>query len=150
MAREAMLQRLDEAGLAGRAVPLDAAVGELLVTWLTPLLREHESIEQLEAAGADWVYGDDPSATRARLREYRDRLGETVCALWPFDAFALEIALADFADHFDDLWYPASDDVWLLSLDHRRFLTINHEELLLYGDLGGPTRWPVWKPRPRS
>jgi len=145
-----MLRRLEEAGLAGQVEPLDSAMCELLVTWLTPLLREHETIEQLQAAGAQWIYGDDPDATRAHLKEFRDRLGERVCALWPFEAFAVEINLADFAEHFDDLWYPASDDVWLLSLDHRRFVTINHEELVLYGDLGGPTRWPVWRPRPRE
>lgn len=145
-----MLRRLEEAGLAEKVVPLDAAAGELLVTWLTPLLREHETIEQLEAAGAVWMYGDDPQATRAHLKEYRDRLGERVCALWPFAAFAVEIALADFADHLDDLWYPASDDVWLLSLHQRRFLAVSHDELVLYRDLGGPARWPAWAPRPHS
>jgi hypothetical protein len=146
MAREAMLQRFREAGLDGRFTALDATTGELLVTWLTPLLREYESIEQLKAAGAEWVYGDESTAIGARLAGYADRLGERVCALWPFEAFAAEVALADFAEHFDALWYPASDDVWLLSLHHRRFLTLNHEELVLYGDLGGPIRWPVFQP----
>ena len=69
-----------------------------------------------------------------------------MCALWPFETFAAEIALHDFAEHFDVLWYPASDDVWLLSLHHRRFVMLNHEELLLAGDLGGPVRWPVFQP----
>ena len=150
MTREAMLQRFAEAGLGEQFVPLDAATGQLLVTWLTPLLREHETIEQLQEAGARWIYGDDPGSTRAHLKEYRDRLGERVCVLWPLDAFAAEMSLDAFADHFDDLWYPAAEDVWLLSFDHRRFLTINHEELVLYGDLGGPARWPVWRPRPRE
>lgn len=141
-----MLNRIEQAGLTERVSVLEATTAELLVSWLTPLLREHETIEQLKEAGAQWIYGDDPEKTREGLKGYRDRLGERVCALWPFEPFAAEIALDDFADHFDDLWYPASDDVWLLSLRHRRFLTLNHEELLLFGDLGGPARWPVFQP----
>jgi hypothetical protein len=141
-----MLKRLEDAGLADRVTVLEATTGELLVTWLTPLLREHETIEQLKAAGAEWTYGDDPAATRSRLKGFAGELGERVCALWPFEGFAVEIGLDDFADHFDELWFPASDDVWLLSLHHRRFVTLNHEELLLAGDLGGPLRWPVFQP----
>jgi hypothetical protein len=141
-----MLKRLEDAGLTERVTVLEQTTGELLVTWLTPLLREHETIEQLKDAGAEWIYGNDPAATSVKLRGYADRLGERVCALWPFEAFAVEIALDDFADNVDALWYPASDDVWLLSLHHRRFVTLNHEELLLAGDLGGPVRWPVFQP----
>ncbi|HXV57449.1 MAG TPA: hypothetical protein VD704_06230 [Gaiellaceae bacterium] len=150
MRREAMLRRLEDAGLTDRVTVLDAATGELLVTWLTPLLREHETIEQLKERGADWIFGDDPEATHVRVKAYGKALGERVCALWPFEAFAVEMALDDFADHLDELWFPASDDVWLLSLHHRRFLTINHEELLLFGDLGGPARWPVFQPHERG
>jgi hypothetical protein len=146
MAREAMLQRLEETGLSARATVLERTTGELLVTWLTPLLREYETIEQLQEAGAEWVYGDDPDATRAKIKSRDEDLGERVCALWPFEAFAVELAVDDFADRFEELWYPASDDVWLLSLHHRRLLVLNHEELLLYVDLGGPARWPVFQP----
>jgi hypothetical protein len=146
MKAEAMLKRIERAGLAERVTIFEEATAELLVTWLTPLLREHETIEQLKDAGAEWIYGDEPGKTRDRLKGYRDRLGERVCALWPFEPFAAELMVEDFADRLDDLWYPASDDVWLLSLHHRRFLTLNHEELLLFGDLGGPARWPVFQP----
>ena len=141
-----MLKRFEEAGLAEQVTVLEQTTGELLVTWLTPLLRDHETIEQLKAAGAEWIYGDDPGAIRSRLKAFAADLGERVCALWPFEAFAAEIALDDFAEHFDALWYPASDDVCLLSLHHRRFVMLNHEELLLAGDLGGPVRWPVFQP----
>jgi hypothetical protein len=144
-----MLKRLEDAGLSARATVLERTTGELLVTWLTPLLREYETIEQLQDAGAEWAYGDDPDAVRAKVKARAGDLGERVCALWPFEAFAVEIAVDDFADHFEELWYPASDDVWLLSLHHRRFLVLNHEELLLYVDLGGPARWPVWGPHGR-
>jgi hypothetical protein len=92
MRRDAMLRRFEEAGLSERITPLEATTGELLVTWLTPLLRDHETIEQLKSAGAEWIYGDDPAATRKRLESYADRLGDRVCALWPFEAFAVEIA----------------------------------------------------------
>ena len=51
--------------------------------------------------------GDNPPAPEG----IRQHLGERVCAVWAFDAFAAEIALDDFADHFDELWFPASDDV---------------------------------------
>ena len=129
-----MLQRFEQAGLAERFTLLEVTTGELLVTWLTPLFRDHETIEQLEQAGAEWIYGDDAEATRRRLKGFAEHLGERVCAL------------DDVADHFDELWVPASDDVWLLSLHHRRFVTLNHEELLLSGDLGGPARWPVFGP----
>lgn len=141
-----MLKRVEEAGLGDRVTVLDRPTGELLVTWLTPLLRDHETIEQLKDAGAEWIYGDAPATTRARLRGFAGELGERVCALWPFESFAVEIALADFAEHLDELWFPASDDVWLLSLHHRRFVTLNHEELLLAGDLGAPVRSPVFQP----
>jgi hypothetical protein len=150
MRREAMLKRLEDAGLTPRVSVLERTTGELLVTWLTPLLLEYETIEQLEAAGAVWVYGDDPDATRALIAARDEDLGERVCVLWPLEAFAVEIAVDDFAAHFEELWYPASDDVWLLSLHHRRFLTLNHEELLLYVDLGGPPRWPVYGPHAHS
>jgi hypothetical protein len=143
MSREALLQRFENAGLSARITPLEPTTGELLVTWLTPVLAEHETIEQLQTAGAEWIYGDAADATRARLKEHAGELGERVCVLWPLDAFAVEMALADFADHFDELWFPASDDVWLLSLHHRRFVTLNREELLLYADLGGPAHWPL-------
>jgi hypothetical protein len=141
-----MLKRFEEAGLTDGVTVLEATTGELLVTWLTPLLRDNETIEQLKDAGAEWIYGDAPEVTRGKLRGFADDLGERVCALWPFESFAVEIALEDFAVHFDELWYPASDDVWLLSLHRRRFVTLNHEELLLAGDLGGPARWPVFQP----
>ncbi|HWB55683.1 MAG TPA: hypothetical protein VG479_01945 [Gaiellaceae bacterium] len=143
MTREALVQRFENAGLSARITPLEPTTGELLVSWLTPVLAEHETIEQLQAAGAEWIFGDAAEATRARLKEHGAELGERVCALWPFDAFAVEMALLDFADHFDELWFPASDDVWLLSLRHRRFVILNREELLLYADLGGPARWPA-------
>jgi hypothetical protein len=146
MRREAMLQRFERTGLADRVTPLEATTGELLVSWLTPLFRDYETIEQLQQAGAEWIYGDAADATRGRLKGFAVHLGDRVCAVWPFETFAVEIALEDFADHFDELWYPASDDVWLLSLRHRRFVTLNHEELLLAGDLGGPARWPVFGP----
>ena len=145
-----MLKRLEDAGLTPRVSVLERTTGELLVTWLTPLLLEYETIEQLEAAGAVWVYGDDPDATRSLIAARDEDLGERVCVLWPLEAFAVEIAVDDFAAHFEELWYPASDDVWLLSLHHRRFLTLNHEELLLYVDLGGPPRWPVYGPHAHS
>jgi hypothetical protein len=51
---------------------------------------------------------------------------------------------ADFVKHFDDLWYPASTDVWLLSFVERRFVSVSHEEFVLFGDLGPFTRFPVW------
>lgn len=145
-----MLGRFEELGLSGRISAFEPSAGELLVTWLTPLLREYETVEQLRAAEAQSIQDEDPDTTRRRLKSYEDALGERVCALWPFDAFAVEIALHDFADHFDDLWYPSAEDVWLLSLRRARFLTINHEELLLYLDMDGPTRWPVWQPRRTS
>ena len=91
MTREALVQRFENAGLSARITPLEPTTGELLVTWLTPVLAEHETIEQLEAAGAEWIFGDAAEATRARLKEHGAELGERVCALWPFDAFAVVV-----------------------------------------------------------
>jgi hypothetical protein len=148
MRREAMLKRLETAGLADRAMVYERTVGELLVTWLTPLFLQYETIEQVQAAGGDWVYGDAPEATKARLRALAGELGERVCALWAFEGFAAEIALDDVAEHLDELWFPASDDLWLLSLGHRRFVLLHHDELFLFADLGGPVHWPVLEPHP--
>ena len=143
-----MLQRLETAGLAERATVYERDAGELLVTWLTPLFLEYETIGQLQAAGAEWVYGDDPEATRARVRSRAGELGERVCALWAFERFAADLALDDAVEHLDDLWFPASDDLWLLSLKHRRFVLLHHDELFLFADLGGPPHWPVLEPHP--
>ena len=134
MKREAMLKRLERAGLCGRVTVLEATTAELLLTWLTPLLRDHETIEQLKDAGAQWVYGDDPEVTRKALKAHRDSLGDRVCGLWPFEPFAAEIDLEDFADHFDDLWYPAADDVWLFLFHPLRVAITGH-----FGGLVG--RW---------
>jgi hypothetical protein len=142
-----MLARFEESGLSGRMTAFEPSAGELLVTWLTPLLREYETVEQLRGAGAESIQGEEPDATRRRLKSHQDALGGRVCALWPFDAFAVEIGLHAFADHLDDLWYPGAEDVWLLWPRRARVLVINHEELVLHLDLDGPTRWPVWKPR---
>ena len=82
-----MLKRFEEAGLTDRVTPLEATTGELLVTWLTPLFRDHETIEQLKEAGAEWVYGDEPDAIRGRLKGFAEHLGDRICAVWPFEAF---------------------------------------------------------------
>ena len=82
-----MLKRREAGSECHRA---RATTGELLVTWLTPLLREHETIEQLRLpapSGSTATTRRDPGRLKARAD-----LGERVCALWPFEAFAVEIA----------------------------------------------------------
>jgi len=134
---------LDEAGLTERASPLGAAASRLVMTWLAPLFRRYGDVTD-PWDGAVSISGRSAEDVRSLLSQHADDLGETVCVVWCYEAAAVEMLYSDFVEHFDDLWYPARDDVWLLSFSERSFLAMSHEEFLLFGDLRGSRKFPVW------
>lgn len=42
------------------------------------------------------------------------------------------MAFRAFVHHYDDLWYPARDDLWVTDLAMAWFLELNHEEVLTF------------------
>ena len=86
--------------------------------------------------------GDDPPAPEG---DSPSHLGERVCAVWAFEAFAAEIALDDLADHFDELVVPARRRLASLAPPPQ----VRHPEprgALLAGDSKRPARRPVLGP----
>ena len=63
-------------------------------------------------------------------------LFDDVLVIWPFATFSIEMKYKDFVSHFDDLWYPSSDDVLVLSCDTGWLLVIDHEEMFSLGETG--------------
>ncbi len=56
---------------------------------------------------------------------------EWVDVIWPYERAGVEMRYADFVRHYDELWFPSSDDVlvmtdrrdWVLELDHEETVT---------------------------
>jgi hypothetical protein len=134
---------LEEAGLADRVSPLGTSASRLMMTWLAPLFERYGDLTD-PRDGAVSIERASDEDVRSLLQQYAEDVGETVCGLWTFQGTAVEMLYADFVERFDDLWYPASTDVWLLSFLERRFVSVSHEEFVLFGDLGPFTRFPVW------
>lgn len=60
----------------------------------------------------------------------------TVIVIWPDRGYGVRLMYGDFADNFDILWYPSSDDVWVFDrLSDRWLLELDHEELLTWWSL---------------
>jgi hypothetical protein len=57
---------------------------------------------------------------------------ESVVVFWRSFRCGVQMAFKDFALHFDDLWYPASDDVWVSSNAHDWLLDLGHEETFVF------------------
>ncbi len=136
---------LEDAGLAERVSPLGTNASRLLMTWLAPLLERYGDLTDPRDGAVSIEHASDEDV-RSLLQRHVKEFGDAVCVVWPFEATAVEMHYGDFVEHFDDLWYPASVDVWVLSLSERRFLAISHEEFVLFGDLGPFKRFPVWSP----
>jgi len=53
--------------------------------------------------------------------------------LWISDNIACEIESILFIKYFDDLWYPAADDIIVTATTFKWIIEINHEEIIRYG-----------------
>ena len=52
-----------------------------------------------------------------------------VTVYWIASREGMQIGLNDFIQHYDDLWYPSSDDVWVTNEKQEWLLELNHEEV---------------------
>lgn len=48
--------------------------------------------------------------------------------IWPYDRCGIYLPFHLFIEYYDDLWYPASDDVWIMDPNISWLLEIDHEE----------------------
>jgi hypothetical protein len=57
-----------------------------------------------------------------------------VTVAWPAEATAMRMRFDQFADHFDDLWYPSQDDVVVVAerVGAVEILLLDHEEKFAY------------------
>src|SRR3954470_3029322 len=116
-----MRSRIEEAGLADRSEWLSEAALALLFGWVSPHLAEYAQSDAVVMAGGTSIADKAPDEIRALLREDRTRLGERVCLIWRFDPGGFIVSYDDFCDRYEDLWYPSSDDVYVISSVGRRF-----------------------------
>ena len=55
--------------------------------------------------------------------------------IWISDNIVCEIKSIFFIKYFDDLWYPAADDIIVTSTTFKWIIEINHEEIIKYGEV---------------
>ena len=58
-----------------------------------------------------------------------------VYILWFSDNVICKIEYSHFIQFYDDLWYPASDDILIVPADYKWIISIDHEEILKYGEV---------------
>ncbi len=68
-------------------------------------------------------------------QEIRDFLGDlpidpnlVTMLIWPSYQSGIFLPFHLFADNYDELWYPASDDVWITDQNMNWVLEVDHEE----------------------
>ncbi|MFI9746713.1 hypothetical protein [Streptomyces sp. NPDC052494] len=72
------------------------------------------------------------SALQTCLAAALDDFRSTVVAAWPADRVAARVSAEKLITAIDDLWYPAMDDLVVISAagDHTTVLVLDHEEQL--------------------
>ncbi|KAA8881964.1 hypothetical protein F3087_39725 [Nocardia colli] len=82
----------------------------------------------------------EPEAIREWLRALPIAQSEWVEIAWPADTTAVRMRFDRFAKCFDDLWYPAQDDVVVVAERPGavQILVLDHEEHFAYGALSPP------------
>jgi hypothetical protein len=74
---------------------------------------------------------DASDAEKPEILAWFDSLklpADTVQVYWPYDAEGVSMALKDFFQTYDDLWFPSADDVWVIGPGGRYLLELHHEE----------------------
>lgn len=69
-----------------------------------------------------------PSAVRQLMADWGLATEGEVYALWPAERCGIALYGAQFVDHYDDLWYPSSDDVWIVPSSYSKLINLTHEE----------------------
>jgi hypothetical protein len=71
-----------------------------------------------------------PDEVRAWLSGLPIPPDTSVVVLWPFDKQGARMTFGSFVEHYDDLWYPAADDVLVYweNGDELGFVVLDHEE----------------------
>jgi hypothetical protein len=79
----------------------------------------------LDAADAE------PDEVRAWLSGLPVPPDTSVVVLWPSDKQGARMTFGSFVEHYDDLWYPAADDVLVYweNGDELGFVVLDHEEV---------------------
>jgi hypothetical protein len=78
----------------------------------------------------------EPEEVRRLLFSLPINTRSQVLVLWPSYHEGIRIPYGLFVDHYDDLWYPSSDDIWILH-DADSMIDISHEEEVTFFPLKG-------------
>ncbi|MFC9434878.1 hypothetical protein [Nocardia sp. NPDC057030] len=82
----------------------------------------------------------ESETVRQWLRALPIAESEWVAVAWPADAITVRVRFDRFTDRFDDLWYPAQDDVVIVAERPGAVdvLVLDHEEHFAYRALRPP------------
>lgn len=78
------------------------------------------------------LYEEDEESVRIFLESLVIPEDENIYLLWIVENTGITIKYGEFVDHFDDLWYPASDDIWVMNDNLEWLLQISHEEIATF------------------
>jgi hypothetical protein len=88
-------------------------------------LVEYDASDKDPDEVRDWLYGLPKSSTM-------------VSVIWLSVNIGVRIDYHLFVQHYDDLWYPSSDDIWIVN--DNILIELNHEEIFsFYETAGGET-----------
>ena len=120
-------RRLADAGVK-TATPIPSPASALLLHLVLPrvdVMLESPVPGSWQADVSDL----DADDIRDYLTQWGSSLGSPVVIAWRWDKEGAVIELAEFIAHFDDLWYPSSDDLVIIGTDGREFMFLWHEEV---------------------
>lgn len=89
-----------------------------------------QRMDQLDTVRYD-ISACSSSDARAILSEFA---GESmnVKVVWVSDRVGIDLHYRTFVAHFDDFWYPSSDDVWVTDDRVSFLIELDHEELVMF------------------
>jgi len=86
----------------------------------------HEELFKFDAAD------EDAPQVREWFRILPIRADDRSIIVWPADRAAIRVFFGDFVDYYDELWYPAADDVWVTNDERSWILELDHEEVFRF------------------
>jgi hypothetical protein len=90
-------------------------------------LPERGGVEYVRRAVRD-VSDDDRQAVVDWVQALDLPAMDWVNVFWIADREGVSMSLNNFIQHYDDLWYPAADDVWICPSSGEWVLEFSHEE----------------------
>jgi hypothetical protein len=54
---------------------------------------------------------------------------------WVANQEAIQMSFEDLVSNYDELWYPAADDVWVIDREKPWILELHHEEIFSFYEL---------------